>query len=160
MLLEKPLAHRVADGERIVAAAESSGTRIGVCFHNRCNAVSVALRELLDSGRLGPVAAASATVLRHRAEPCYRSRPWWAAWATSGAGTMINQAIHTLDLLQWLPGDVVTVSGRASRRVPIRDVQVGDTAELVLDHDSRIAQRAVRDHRQRCGRPGHAGDQL
>ena len=138
VLLEKPLAHTVADGERIVAAAESSGTRIGVCFQNRYNAVSVALRELLDSGRLGPVAAASATVLWHRAEPYYRSRPWRGVWATSGGGTMINQAIHTLDLLQWLLGDVVTVAGRASRRVPIRDVQVEDTADLVLEHDSGI----------------------
>ncbi len=136
VIVEKPLAHTVAEGERVVRAAAETGTKIGVCFQNRYNATSVAIRALLDSGRLGAVLGGSGTVIWHRGEPYYRARPWRGAWASSGGGTMINQAIHTLDLLQWLLGDVEQLSGRVSRRIAVSGVEVEDTADLVLDHSS------------------------
>ncbi len=136
VIMEKPLAHRLADGEQIVRAAEATGTKIAVCFQNRYNHTSQAIRDLLESGRLGAVLGGSGAVLWHRPEAYYRLRPWRAAWASSGGGTMINQAIHTLDLLQWLLGDVVASAGSVSRRVPIAGVEVEDTADLVLDHAS------------------------
>ena len=63
----------------------------------------------------------------------YRAKPWRGRWATAGGGLLINQAIHTLDLVQWLVGDVVGVQGHASTRQHV--VEVEDTAELLLTHD-------------------------
>jgi predicted dehydrogenase len=134
VITEKPLAHRLAAGEEIVRVAAETGTKIGVCFQNRYNATSQAIQELLGSGRLGAVLGGTGTVTWHRPEAYYRAKPWRATWERSGGGVMINQAIHTLDLLQWLLGDVVAVSGTASRRVPLAGVEVEDTADLVLDH--------------------------
>ena len=55
VLLEKPVAHTVADGERLAMAAEDSGAVLGVCFQNRYNDTARMLRELLDGGDLGGV---------------------------------------------------------------------------------------------------------
>ncbi len=134
VLQEKPLAHTVAEGERIVQAAASSGAKIGICFQNRYNKVAMAVRELLDSGRLGAVQGGSGTVLWHRPAAYYDARPWRGRWQSSGGGVMINQAIHTLDLLQWFLGDVVRVDGHISRHLLNGQVEVEDTAELVLEH--------------------------
>ena len=60
-------------------------------------------------------AMAASTVAWHRTPDYYRARPWRGTWAGSGGGLLINQAIHTVDLLQWLLGDVTDVRGRASR---------------------------------------------
>ncbi|WP_433872645.1 Gfo/Idh/MocA family protein [Saccharopolyspora sp. CA-218241] len=135
VLVEKPLAHTLAAAERLVAAAERNPARIGVCFQNRYNATAQAARELLDSGELGAVLGATATVLWTRTPDYYLAKPWRGRWATAGGGLLINQAIHTLDLVQWLVGDVVDVRGRAATRLHGDVIEVEDTAELLLTHD-------------------------
>lgn len=136
VLLEKPLAHDRAAASRLVAAATASQARIGVCFQNRYNATSQAARDVLESGELGEVRGASATVIWARTPEYYRDRPWRGTWAGGGGGLLMNQAIHTLDLLQWLVGDVVSVTGGAGTRLLGDVIEVEDTADLVLTHAS------------------------
>jgi UDP-N-acetyl-2-amino-2-deoxyglucuronate dehydrogenase len=117
VLLEKPVANTVAEADRLVAAAKDHpDVKIGVCLQNRYNVTSRAAYDLLLSGALGPVAGASASVLWHRDEAYYAAKPWRGRKSRAGGGVLINQAIHTVDLLQWLLGDVE------------------DTAHLLLDH--------------------------
>ncbi|MCD4852946.1 Gfo/Idh/MocA family oxidoreductase [Arthrobacter sp. AK01] len=134
VIVEKPLAHTLAEGKRLIEAAERSPAKIAVCFQNRYNATSQAMRKLLDDGGLGQVIGASATVMWHRDGDYYRSRPWRGTWAEGGGGLMMNQAIHTVDLLQWLVGDVAKVEGRASTRSLGGVIEVEDTAEFVAEH--------------------------
>ncbi|UKA50457.1 Gfo/Idh/MocA family oxidoreductase [Arthrobacter sp. FW305-123] len=134
VMVEKPLAHTAAEGRRLVEVAERSDAKIGVCFQNRYNATSQAMHELLDGGTLGQVIGASATVMWHRDGSYYRNRPWRGTWAEGGGGLMMNQAIHTVDLLQWLVGDVAKVEGRASTRSLGGVIEVEDTAEFVAEH--------------------------
>jgi UDP-N-acetyl-2-amino-2-deoxyglucuronate dehydrogenase len=134
VVLEKPLAHSRSEGERLVEAATASGAKIAVCFQNRYNAPVQAAAELLASGTLGPVLGASATVIWHRDAAYYEDRPWRGRWATGGGGLLMNQAIHTLDLLQWLVGEVVQASGHTSTRALGDAIEVEDTAELSLTH--------------------------
>ncbi len=136
VVLEKPLATRLVDGERLVEVAERSTARIAVCFQNRYNAAVQALHARLGSGELGAVLGAAATVLWHRDASYYRDRPWRATWAGSGGGLLMNQAVHTVDLLQWLMGDVTAVHGHASTRALADAIEVEDTAEIALDHAS------------------------
>lgn len=134
VIVEKPLAHTVAEGRRLVEAAASGNAKIAVCFQNRYNATAQAMHALLSSGTLGAVVGASATVLWERSAEYYQSRPWRGTWAGGGGGLMMNQAIHTVDLLQWLVGDVVSVSGHASTRFLGGTIEVEDTAEFVAQH--------------------------
>jgi len=135
VIIEKPVAHTLADAERLVAAAEQPGApKVGVCFQNRYNATSQAAAALLTSGQLGRVIGGSATVFWHRPQAYYQSRPWRGEFDRSGGGVLINQAIHMLDLLQWLLGEVTEVRGYAGRLAPGSVIGVEDTAQIVLDH--------------------------
>jgi UDP-N-acetyl-2-amino-2-deoxyglucuronate dehydrogenase len=134
VLLEKPVAHTVAEAERLIAAARGHpGVRAGVCLQNRYNAPVRAARELLESGELGKILGGSATVLWHRDREYYEKRPWRGRVRDSGGGVLINQAIHTLDLMEWLLGDVVRVRGHSARN-PYGAIDVEDTAYALLEH--------------------------
>jgi UDP-N-acetyl-2-amino-2-deoxyglucuronate dehydrogenase len=134
VLVEKPVAHTVAEAQRLIAAADRHPeVKVGICLQNRYNATTRAARDLLASGELGALRGGSATVLWHRDAAYYRSRPWRGRKARSGGGVLINQAIHTLDLLEVLLGDVVRVRGHAGRYA-LDDIDVEDTASMVLDH--------------------------
>ncbi|MDQ1593672.1 MAG: UDP-N-acetyl-2-amino-2-deoxyglucuronate dehydrogenase [Arthrobacter pascens] len=138
VIMEKPLAHTLAEGRRLVEAASAGRAKIAVCFQNRYNATSQAMHSLLSSGELGAVVGASATVMWHRSAEYYENRPWRGTWAGGGGGLMMNQAIHTVDLLQWLVGDVVAVNGNASTRFLGGTIEVEDTAEFVAEHASGV----------------------
>ncbi len=139
VLSEKPVAATVAEGERLVRwSGEHPDATVGICFQNRYNATSVALRELLASGELGTVRGAFATVAWHRDPAYYAAKPWRGQRVHSGGGTLINQAIHTIDLLQWLLGDVTAVGGRAGTYVLGDVIDVEDSAQLILDHPGGV----------------------
>ena len=136
VLLEKPVAHTVAEADRLIAAARAHPeVKIGICLQNRYNTAAREAYELLRSGKLGAVRGGSATVLWHREPSYYKSRPWRGERAHSGGGVLINQAIHTVDLMEWLLGDVQAVRGHAGRYALDGVVDVEDTAHMVFDHD-------------------------
>jgi UDP-N-acetyl-2-amino-2-deoxyglucuronate dehydrogenase len=135
VVMEKPVAQTVDEAERVIEAAERHPrVRVGVCLQNRYNAAVQAAREILLSGAVGEVLGGSGVVLWHRTSGYYDARPWRRAVATSGGGVLINQAIHTIDLLEWLLGPVTGVSGHADRHHPSPLVEVEDTAQIVLQH--------------------------
>ena len=139
VLSEKPVAATVADAERLVSwTADHPDATVGICFQNRYNATSLAVRELLASGELGAVRGAFATVAWHRSPAYYEARPWRGQQARSGGGTLINQAIHTIDLLQWFLGDVTAVGGRAGTYLLGDVIDVEDSAQLILDHPGGV----------------------
>lgn len=134
VLLEKPVAHTLADGERLAIAAEDSAAILGVCFQNRYNDTARALRDLLDGGSLGRVLGGRASVNWFRDAAYYQRREWRGRWATAGGGVLMNQAIHTLDLLQWYLGPVSDVHGFAATLALCGVVEVEDTAAVRLRH--------------------------
>ncbi len=135
VIVEKPLAATMSEAERIIAAADRHPeVKIGVCFQNRYNATIQAIRARLDTGELGRVLGGHGTVMWHRGPAYYASRPWRGRMINSGGGVLINQAIHTLDLLQWLLGAVTAVDGYVGRSRRAPGVDVEDMALLVLDH--------------------------
>jgi predicted dehydrogenase len=134
VLLEKPIAHTLADGERLAITAEDSGATLGVCFQNRYNDTARALRELLDGGTLGRVLGGRATVHWFREAAYYADRDWRGRRATAGGGVLMNQAIHTLDLLQWYLGPVTDVRGVAATLALPGMIEVEDTAAIRMRH--------------------------
>lgn len=136
VISEKPLASTMADGERLAAAAAASPARIGICFQNRYNQAVKAMAQRLASGEFGAVLGGSGSVMWNRSADYYLNRPWRGSWEGGGGGLLMNQAIHTLDLLQWMLGEVTSVSGHAATRTLGDTIDVEDTAEMVLAHAS------------------------
>ncbi len=71
VLMEKPVARTVDEAQALIAAAEASPAKIGICFQNRYNATAQAIRTLLDSGQLGAVLGGSASVTWNRPASYY-----------------------------------------------------------------------------------------
>jgi len=134
VLLEKPLAHTLDDGVRLAAAAEDSTAVLGVCFQNRYNDTARRLRDLLDDGGLGRILGARASLTWFRDAAYYARRDWRGRWATAGGGVLMNQAIHTLDLLQWFVGPVTDVRGTVATLALTDVIEVEDTAALRMRH--------------------------
>lgn len=135
VLSEKPVAASVAAAQPLLAWSQAHPeATVGICFQNRYNAASQTARALLSSGELGAVHGAFATVAWHRDPAYYAKRPWRGQRAHSGGGALINQAIHTIDLLQWLLGDVTRVGGRADSYLLSDVIDVEDSAQVIMDH--------------------------
>jgi predicted dehydrogenase len=141
VIQEKPLAASIDDGQRLVdraATLEPGDPKVGICFQNRYNVSSQELRRLLDSGELGAVNGAYASVVWTRTADYYRAKPWRGSREESGGGLLINQAIHTLDLVQWFMGDVVDIAGHVATNKFGDVIEVEDTAEMLLTHESGL----------------------
>ena len=141
VIQEKPLAASIEDGQRLVDRAALLGPgdpKVGICFQNRYNVSSQELRRLLDSGELGAVRGAYASVVWTRTADYYQTKPWRGSKQESGGGLLINQAIHTLDLVQWFMGDVVDIAGHVATNKFGDVIEVEDTAEMLLTHASEL----------------------
>ena len=145
VLQEKPLAHTIEEGQRLVdwhaeavARMGPATPKVGICFQNRYNVSSQELRRLLDSGELGAIRGAYASVVWTRTPDYYQVKPWRGTMARSGGGLLINQAIHTVDLVQWFLGDVVDVVGHVATNKFGDLIDVEDTAEMLLTHASGV----------------------
>ena len=141
VVLEKPLANEIAEAERLLEwlDAHPGHPKVAVCYQNRYNASSQQLRRLLDSGDLGEIHGSYASVVWTRTPGYYTDKPWRGKQVRSGGGLLMNQAIHTLDLIQWFLGEVTAVQGRVSTDKYGDVVDVEDTAHAYLTHDGGLA---------------------
>ncbi|WP_246187928.1 Gfo/Idh/MocA family protein [Paenibacillus tengchongensis] len=128
VLTEKPAATDSASARRMVQAAAESGRQLGVVFQNRYNEASLKIKETIDNGSLGRLLCLKGIVTWHRSENYYRDSGWRGSWGTEGGGVLINQAIHTLDLLQWFGGAYTSVRGSVSADVLDGVIEVDDSA--------------------------------
>ncbi|WP_018296605.1 Gfo/Idh/MocA family protein [Corynebacterium lubricantis] len=140
VVLEKPLANELDQAQRLVdyLDAHPDAPKIAVCFQNRYNVSSQQLRRLIDSGKLGQIKGAYASVVWTRTPGYYQTKPWRGQQVRSGGGLLMNQAIHTLDLLQWFLGPARSIDGAVSTCKYGDVIDVEDTAHAYLEHPGDV----------------------
>ena len=109
-------------------AAEACGKHLAVCFQNRFNPTSVKAKEVIDSGMLGKIKGIKGIVTWYRNETYYTENGWRGDRDKAGGGVLINQALHTLDLMQWFGGEW-TYKSHADAGCFGGMIEVEDTAE-------------------------------
>lgn len=133
VLTEKPMATSNEAAMEMIRAADVPGApMLGVVFQNRYNpSVQMAL-QMIRSGEMGAFKGARASVCWHREGAYYTESGWRGKMATEGGGVLINQAIHTLDLMSYLAGPIDRVRGHVSTDLldDINDVE--DNAHAVV----------------------------
>ena len=125
VLCEKPLAISFEQFDMIERAVEQSSAQLGVSFQNRYNPTVLQMREFLKDKT---VTSACASVIWKRDERYYASGAWRGKVATEGGGVMINQAIHSLDMLQYICGMPKTLIAHTSNNSLKGVIEVEDTA--------------------------------
>jgi predicted dehydrogenase len=117
VLVEKPIDVSTARAEALIAAAARAGVTLGVIFQDRVKPALARLRDALRAGALGEVLLASARVKWYRPPEYYSASRWRGRLALDGGGALVNQGIHTVDLLRWLLGPVARVKALAATRM-------------------------------------------
>jgi UDP-N-acetyl-2-amino-2-deoxyglucuronate dehydrogenase len=137
VLLEKPLDISTQRAERLVQACRDADVRLGVVFQNRFRPVVQRLAALVQGGALGPLAYAGLD-LRWWRPQSYYDEPGRGSYARDGGGVLMTQAIHSLDLLMWLAGDVSSVTG-ATATTRLHSMEAEDFAAAALRFESGAA---------------------
>lgn len=125
VIVEKPMALRLTDADAMIQTAREESVRLFTVKQNRFNTPVQLAKRALDDGRFGRVLMVTSRVRWHRAQEYYDQAPWRGTWAQDG-GCITNQAIHYVDLMQWLGGPVSSVYA-LSRRF-LHDMEAEDSA--------------------------------
>ncbi len=128
VVVEKPLEITTQRCDQIIAATDRAGVKLGVTFQSRFHRASQLFKAAMEAGRFGTVTMGDAYVKWFRTQQYYDSGAWRGTWALDGGGALMNQAIHSIDLLLWLMGDVEEITGRIAtmthERIEVEDVAV------------------------------------
>lgn len=127
VIVEKPIALTFEDANLIIEVCRKNNVKLAVVHPNRFRPVVQELKKLMDEGRFGKLSHANATVRWNRSQAYYDQAPWRGTKALDG-GVLMNQAIHNLDLLIWLMGDieeVYSMSATRLRNIEVEDVSLG-----------------------------------
>jgi len=128
VIIEKPLEVNPQRCDGIISAAEAKGVVVSTIFPSRFHESCIELKRAVDESRFGRLTLGDAYVKWFRTQQYYDSGAWRGTWDLDGGGALMNQAIHSVDLLLWLMGEVAEVRAYtatlAHERIEVEDVVV------------------------------------
>ena len=132
LIVEKPADITVERIDAMIAACEENGVKAAGIFQARFNALNIRIREAVASGRLGRLIGVHGHLPWYRTGEYYAGThgSWKGTWSMDGGGSLMNQGVHTVDLLQWFAGKVESVFGRFG--IFAHDIEAEDQAAAVL----------------------------
>ena len=131
VLTEKPIDISTARADELIAAADKAGVKLGVMFQDRGKPEIRKLKKWISEGVIGRPLIADARVKWYRPPEYYSQSRWRGTLALDGGGALINQAVHTVDLLLWLLGDVARVQARIA--TTLHKIEGEDVAAAILE---------------------------
>jgi UDP-N-acetyl-2-amino-2-deoxyglucuronate dehydrogenase len=131
VLVEKPIDISAGKAGSLIAACEKAGVKLGVIFQDRFKPEILRLQQFIQDGILGRLLLVDARVKWYRPPEYYRHSRWRGTWGLDGGGALMNQGVHTVDLLLWLLGDVVEVQARTA--TVLHSIETEDTALALLE---------------------------
>ena len=131
VLTEKPIEINTARADALIEAAKKSNVQLGVIFQDRMKPHIRQLKNWIDQGLLGRPLMVDARVKWYRPPEYYANSRWRGTLALDGGGALINQGVHTVDLLLWLLGDVVRVQARTGTL--LHKIEAEDSAAAILE---------------------------
>jgi predicted dehydrogenase len=127
VVVEKPLEITLKRCDTIIHACEDNGVQLGAIFPSRFHESSQLIKKAIDKGRFGRLTVGDAYVKWYRSQQYYDSGAWRGTWKLDGGGALMNQAIHSVDLLTWLMGPVVEINAQIAM-LAHKDIEVEDVA--------------------------------
>jgi UDP-N-acetyl-2-amino-2-deoxyglucuronate dehydrogenase len=134
VLMEKPLDINVERADALIAAADQAGVKLGVFFQDRLKPDVLELKLMVQERTLGTPLLASGHVKWYRPPDYYGGSRWRGTFALDGGGALINQAIHTIDLLLYVVGPIARVDARTGTQ--LHKIEVEDTVVATLEFEN------------------------
>ncbi len=130
VIIEKPLEITLPKCDRIIENCRKKKVKLCVIFPSRFTQATTGLKEVINKGRFGKLVLGDAYIKWYRSQEYYDSGGWRGTWKVDGGGALMNQSIHSVDLLQWMMGSVESVF--AYSETLLRNIEVEDTAVALL----------------------------
>lgn len=130
VLIEKPMALSLDDADKIIELGKEKNLKVGVCHQNRFNPPVQKLRRAVEEGRFGKIINGTARILWTRDQNYYDQAPWRGTKTLDG-GTLMNQCIHNIDLLQWMIGSEVE-RVHCERGTFLRNIEMEDFGAILI----------------------------
>ena len=131
VVCEKPLEVTLERIDKMRRVCEQHNVMLAGIFQRRFYEAVGVFKKAVDSGRLGKITLADAYIKWYRTQQYYDSGYWRGTWKLDGGGAMMNQSIHTIDLLYYLAGNVDWVCAFADRAIHKR-IEAEDNAVAIL----------------------------
>jgi len=112
VIVEKPIEVTLERAQKLIDQCNNNDVQLAIIYQSRFMDNMPELKEFIDNNGLGKLFMGDATIKWYRSQAYYDSGAWRGTLELDGGGVLINQAIHTVDLLQWLMGDIVTIFGQ------------------------------------------------
>lgn len=160
VLVEKPMAVKISEADRMLAAAGQNNRKLAVNFQYRTYTTSKIIKQALDEGRIGKVYQVLWTWKNFRTLDYHENSPWHASFRSAGGGIIMYHGAHDIDLMRWYLGKPVEVAAVAANQLQRTDCE--DTATIIINFESGAAatmqygfnQRATCNIRQFAGSRG------
>ena len=138
VLTEKPMSISKDEARKMIATCDENKVTLGVIFQNRYNPGSQLIKKTLTSGKLGKIYGVKMAVTWKRTDEYYSKSDWKGTWDKEGGGVVIDQAIHTMDLMRWfINSDIEYVEANIANRGHLL-IDVEDLAEGVIKFKNNI----------------------
>jgi UDP-N-acetyl-2-amino-2-deoxyglucuronate dehydrogenase len=136
VLVEKPLDISSRRIDALLDEVRRADVMLGVFFQDRLKPDVLALKQSIDAGIVGTPVLATGEVKWSRSATYYSESKWRGTWELDGGGALMNQGIHTVDLMLYLLGPVVRASGSIATRA--HAIEAEDTAVATLEFASGV----------------------
>ena len=138
VLSEKPMAISYEDAMRAVKVAKEKKLLYGVIFQIRYDTAPQGVKARIEAGKFGKIISASSVLTWNRSPDYYRSSSWKGTWEKEGGGVVIDQAIHSMDLINWMIGDTPIRVKASFANLGHPEMKVEDTAVGYVDYASGV----------------------
>ena len=112
VIVEKPIEITLKRANRLIETCKSNNVKLAVIYQSRFVPELQKLKQQIENNEIGDIFMGDAYIKWFRDQAYYDSGVWRGTLKLDGGGVLINQGIHTIDLLQWLMGDVDTIYGQ------------------------------------------------
>lgn len=136
IIVEKPVDIRVEKIDELIEEGKNAGVKMGAIFQSRTTPLNKRIKDVIEKGRLGKLIGVHAMLPWYRAQSYYQGRhgSWKGTWNMDGGGSLMNQGVHTVDLLQWIAGRVKSVFGAFG--VFGHDIEAEDKTAAILKFEN------------------------
>ncbi len=134
VIVEKPIDITLEKADKIINTCKECGIKLGIIFQSRFAIANQKLKDAVTNGELGKIVLGDAYIKWHRPQSYYDSRDWRGTLKGDGGAALINQSIHTIDLLQWFMGPVKRIYGKIATLT--HDIEGEDVGTAVLEFEN------------------------
>ncbi len=135
VIVEKPIEVTLKRANILIEKCKKNNVRLAVIYQTRFVPEIIELKKQIEQNEIGNIFMGDAYIKWFRNQEYYDSGAWRGTFELDGGGVLINQGIHTIDLLQWLMGDVETIYGKIGTFTH-KNLEGEDNAVAVIKYKS------------------------